>query len=82
MSYDFANWSDYESANLPLELVEEIDARTAASTVGSGSLYSVQGDVTRPERAPDDNSTHALILQTVDDGGELRANKTWDIYFD
>ena len=34
-----------------------------------GIIYDVQGDVTKPGRAPGDQSPHVLILQIVDDGG-------------
>jgi hypothetical protein len=35
-----------------------------------GNIFDVQGDLSRPQRAPGDSCPKALILQPVDDGGQ------------
>lgn len=64
---------DYISTNLPLPT--KIDGSNSPGklleeTKTLGTIFEVQGDVTKPERAPGDKSARVLILQIVDDGGE------------
>jgi hypothetical protein len=69
-------FKDYTTSNLPLPPPAKVDG---GDDVGGddtnkqfGIIYDVQGDVTKPERAPGDQSPHVLILQIVDDGGKLK----------
>lgn len=63
---------DYQSTNLPLPPADE--TTLPASNLPPATLYDVQGDVTKPVRAPNDRSGHALILQMVDMGGNFFIN--------